>query len=122
MRHFKKVEEEVYSKIPITTVATNLKKEVLAKWQRQWETTEKGALCRLFFPTVEQRPKLRIPITLEFTGIVSDNGKIKSYLHRFRLIDNPMCPCSEGPGADHDRAEPEYRYLDRYATANIDYV
>jgi hypothetical protein len=27
-----------------------------------------------------------------------------------------------GPRADHDRAGPEYRYLDRYATANTDYV
>ena len=26
------------------------------------------------------------------------------------------------PRADHDRAGPEYRYLDRYATANTDYV
>jgi hypothetical protein len=23
-------------------------------------------------------------------------GKQKSYLHRFKLIDNPMCPCDEG--------------------------
>jgi hypothetical protein len=23
-------------------------------------------------------------------------GKMKSYLHRFKLIDNPMFPCSEG--------------------------
>jgi len=23
---------------------------------------------------------------------VSGHGKIKSYLHRFKLIDNPMCP------------------------------
>ena len=27
-----------------------------------------------------------------------------------------------GPRADHDRAAPEYRYLERYATANTDYV
>jgi hypothetical protein len=28
----------------------------------------------------------------------------------------------QGPRADHDRAGPEYRYLDWYATANTDYV
>ena len=27
-----------------------------------------------------------------------------------------------GPRADHDRAGPEYRYLEWYATANTDYV
>jgi len=55
-----------------------------------------GAPCRSFFPTVEQRLKLKIPITSEFTAIVSGHGKTKSYLHRFKLIDNPMCPCDEG--------------------------
>jgi hypothetical protein len=35
-------------------------------------------------------------VTSEFTVIVSGHGKTKSYLHRFKLIDNPMCPCSGG--------------------------
>jgi ribonuclease HI len=84
-----------YKKIPITTVATDLNKEGLAKWQRQWESTDKGALCRPFFSTAEQRLKLRIPITLEFTAIISGHGKTKSYMHRFKLIDYPMCPCNK---------------------------
>ena len=28
--------------------------------------------------------------------MVSGHGKTKSYLHRFNLIDDPMCPCNEG--------------------------
>jgi hypothetical protein len=82
----------VYNRIPITTVATELKKEGLKKRQRQWESTDKGTLCRSFFPTVEQRLKLKITMTPEFTAIVSGHGKTKSYLHRFKLIDNPMGP------------------------------
>jgi hypothetical protein len=84
----------VYIRIPITTVATELKKEGLTKWRRQWESTDKGALCRSFFPSVEQGLKFKILVTLEFTAVVSGHGKTKSYLHRFKLIDNPMCPCS----------------------------
>jgi len=61
----------VYNRIPITTVATELKKERLTKRQRQWESTDKGALCRSLFPTAEQRLQLKIPITSEFTAIVS---------------------------------------------------
>jgi hypothetical protein len=42
------------NRVPITKVATELKKEGLTNWQRQRESTYKGALCRSFFPTVEQ--------------------------------------------------------------------
>jgi ribonuclease HI len=86
----------VYNRIRTTTVATELKKEGLRKWQRQWECTDKEALCRSFFPIVEQRLELKIPVTPEFTAIVSGHGKTKSYLHRFKLLDNPMCICNEG--------------------------
>jgi ribonuclease HI len=51
----------VYDRIPTTTAATELKKEGIIKWQRQWERTAKGALCRSFFPTVEQRLKVNYP-------------------------------------------------------------
>jgi hypothetical protein len=50
---------------------------------------------QVFFPTVEQRLKLRIPITPEFTAIVSCHGKTKAYLNTFNLTDNPMFPCNE---------------------------
>jgi hypothetical protein len=53
-------------------------------------------LCRSFFPAVEQRLKMRIPITPEFTAIVTGHGKTKYCLHRFKIADNPMCPCNEG--------------------------
>ena len=39
---------------------------------------------------------LRIPITPEFTAIVSGHGKTRAYLNRFKIIDDPMCPCNEG--------------------------
>jgi hypothetical protein len=45
---------------------------------------------------VEERLKLKIPLTSEITAMVSGHGKTKSYLHRFRFIDNPMCPCNGG--------------------------
>ena len=86
----------VYDRIPTTTFATELKMEGLIKWQRQWESTEKEALYRSFFPMVQQRLKMKIPITPEFTAIVTGHGKKKSYLHRFKLTDNPMCPSNEG--------------------------
>ena len=85
-----------YRKTTKSTIATELKKEGIAKWQRQWESTNKGALCRSFLPSVEQRLQSNLPISPEFTAIVTGHGKTKSYLHRFGFLDNQTCPCNGG--------------------------
>jgi hypothetical protein len=56
----------------------------------------KGAIYRSFFLDVEQRLRLRIPVTPEFTALVSGHGNTRVYLNRFKLTDDPMCPCNEG--------------------------
>jgi hypothetical protein len=68
----------VYDSTTLTTVAIELKREGLTKWHRQWKSTDKGALGRSFFPRVEQRLKLKIPVTPDFTAIVTGHGKTKS--------------------------------------------
>jgi hypothetical protein len=37
----------------------------------------------------------KIPIFPEFAILVTDHGKLRSYLHRFGITNNPMCPCEE---------------------------
>jgi len=39
---------------------------------------------------------MKMSVTHEFTALVTGHGKTKFYLHRFKLIDNPTCPCNEG--------------------------
>jgi hypothetical protein len=85
----------VYDRISTTTVATEIKMKGLIKWQRQRNSTEKGALCRSFFPMIEQRLKMKIPLIPEFTDLVTGHGKTKSCLHTFKLADNPTCPCNK---------------------------
>jgi len=53
-------------------------------------------VCRSFFPNLVQRLKTKIPITSEFTALVTGHGKTRSYLHRFKLADDLMCLCNEG--------------------------
>jgi len=86
----------VYSRILITAAASDIIMKGLEQWQQQWDTTVKGAECRSFFPKVEQRLKQKIPLTPEFTALVTWHWKTKSYLHRFKLTDDPRCPCNEG--------------------------
>jgi hypothetical protein len=63
------------------------------KWQDQWTSSTKGAVSKLFFPNIKDRMKTRIPIPAEFTAIVTGHGLTRSYLHRFKFIPNPTCPC-----------------------------
>jgi hypothetical protein len=38
---------------------------------------------------------MKLPITPEFTAMVTGHGKTQSYLHRFKLTESPTCPCKE---------------------------
>jgi hypothetical protein len=57
----------------------------------------KGLTTKQFFPNIKDRLKLRIKITPNFTAIVTAHGKTKAYLHRFKIIDSPECPCEARP-------------------------
>jgi len=50
----------------------------------------------LNFPNIEDRLQLRINPTPNFTAIVTGHGNIKTYLHKFKIIENPKCPCNKG--------------------------
>ena len=75
--------------------ATEINRKGVVQWQGQWDGTEKAA-CRSFFPVLDRRLKMKIPVTPEFTAIVTGHGKTRSYPHRFKMIDNPTCTCNEG--------------------------
>jgi hypothetical protein len=39
---------------------------------------------------------LKVNPTPKFTTLVTGHGKINAHLHRFKIIDNPECPCNRG--------------------------
>jgi hypothetical protein len=65
---------------------------------------------------------MRIPLTPEFTTLVTGHGKTKSYLHRFKLAEDLTCPCNQGPQTpDHiiydcDIIEAQRSYLIKQIT------
>jgi len=66
---------------------------LLTKWQDQWTGSTKGVLSKLFFPYIKDRMKTILPVSREFTAIVTGHGLSRSYLHRFKIIPNSTCPC-----------------------------
>jgi hypothetical protein len=68
----------------------------MEKWQTQWDRTIKSRTTKDFFPNIKDRLKNKIKITPNFTAFVTAHSKTKAYLHRFKIIDSPECPCGGG--------------------------
>jgi hypothetical protein len=64
--------------------------------QTQWDRTTKGSTTKQFFPIIKDRLITKTKLTPNFTAIVTAHGKTKAYLHRFKIIESPECPCSGG--------------------------
>ncbi|KAJ4445304.1 hypothetical protein ANN_07109 [Periplaneta americana] len=47
------------------------------------------------FPSVKRRLSRKVPISPEFTAMTTGHGKLRAYLHRFRIIESPICPCGQ---------------------------
>jgi hypothetical protein len=85
---------ECYKKVPISVVLSELGVISVEKWQREWDQTTNGAITREYFPVVTESLQMNINITQNFPTMVTGHGNIRSYLHRFKIIDTPVCPCS----------------------------
>ena len=43
---------------------------------------------------IKYRLKMKITLTPNFTAVVTAHGKTRSYLHRFKITESPVCPCA----------------------------
>jgi hypothetical protein len=84
---------ECYKKVPKSVVLSELGGISVEKWQTEWDKTTKGEITREYFPVVTGRLKMKINITPKFTTMVTGHGNVRSYLHRFKVIETPICPC-----------------------------
>jgi len=83
-------------------VMKDLEEESVKKWQRKWTQTTKGRTTKEYFPDVSERLKMKLQRTQNFTTIVSGQGKTRDYLHGFKIIEEPTCPCGkEDQTTDH---------------------
>jgi hypothetical protein len=82
--------------IPITTVATELTEGRPHKVVETMGKHQQRSAMHIVLPDRRTETKIENTNNIGFTDIVSGHGKTKSYLHRFKLIDNPMCPRNEG--------------------------
>jgi hypothetical protein len=69
--------------------------EALRKWETERATSLKAAATRQYFKSVRERLGMRIHLTPKLTAVLSGHGKTRSYLHRFKLIEESTCICDK---------------------------
>jgi ribonuclease HI len=84
---------ECYKKVAKSVVLIELGRISVEKWQREWDQTTNGTITKEYCPVVDDRLKMKINITQNFTTMVTRHGNMRSYLHRFKIIETPVCPC-----------------------------
>jgi hypothetical protein len=87
---------ECYKTIKNYSVLSDLNECSVTKWPSEWNNTTKGAITKPFFPKIAERLKLKINVTQNFTTMVTGHGNIKSYLHKYKILDSPTCSCKSG--------------------------
>jgi hypothetical protein len=77
-------------------VLSELNDHGVTTWQSDWDHTTKGAITKSFFPNIADWLKLKINVTPNFTTMATGHGNIKSYLHKYKILDSSMCSYKSG--------------------------
>jgi hypothetical protein len=85
-----------YNRIPKFEIAQQLGDQSIEEWQIQWDRTTKVPTRREFFRNIKDRLNINIKLKPNFTAFVTAHGRTKAYLHRFKIIESPDCPCGGG--------------------------
>lgn len=87
--------QESYNLFPRSAVLGEVFEDSVREWQRRWDTTEKGAVTKSFFPNVKQRLSVKLNLSGKLTTLLTGHGKLREYFHRFKITDNPNCVCNK---------------------------
>ena len=58
-----------------------------------WDKTTKGQITKEYFPIAADSLNMKINLTHNFTTMVTGQGKIRSYLHRIKILETTTCSC-----------------------------
>ena len=56
----------------------------------------KGTITKEYLPSVERTLAVNLSLNPNVTKIMTGHGKIRSYLHRLKIIGSPECPYKRG--------------------------
>ena len=91
-----------FNRIPLSTLYYEAAEEARQKCQDEWTTCTKTATTKQYFPTVQDRLKIKINLTPNLAAMLTGHGRTRAYLNRFKLRDDATCICGQvDQTADH---------------------
>ena len=91
----------VFNRILLSTLYYEAAEETRQKWQDEWTTCTKAATTKQYFPTVQDRLKIKINLAPNLAAMLTGHGRTRAYLHRFKLRDDATCICGQGDQTTH---------------------
>jgi hypothetical protein len=85
-----------FNRIPVTTLCYEESEEARQKWQDEWTTCTKAATTKQYFPTVQDRLRIKINLTPNLAAMLTGHSRTREYLHCFKLRDDATCICGQG--------------------------
>jgi hypothetical protein len=93
---------ESYKKVPKKCSDKWTGEISVKKLQRKWDQTTKEEITKEYFPIVADRLNMKTNVTNSFISIIMGHGNVRSYLHRFNILETSTCPCvTEDQIIDH---------------------
>ncbi|XP_060801885.1 uncharacterized protein LOC132902092 [Amyelois transitella] len=93
-----------YDAVPASHIKHIARTQTHDTWQKRYTSEPQGAHTRSLLPTLKQIHTFftKTPITFLLTQYLTGHGFHLSYLRRFHITENDLCPCGSGEIQDID--------------------
>jgi len=86
-----------YSRIPKSAVIKAIQEKRELQWHSEWNASTEGEITKSFFPDTGVCISKSLRMCFNLTTMVTGNGTLRSYFHRFKIKDDSECVCKMGP-------------------------
>jgi len=70
--------ENVFTRIPESTLYQDAREENRHKWQREWTASQKASVTRQFIATIQDRLSSKLKLTQKISTVLTGHGKTKA--------------------------------------------
>ncbi|KAL0884054.1 hypothetical protein ABMA27_016080 [Loxostege sticticalis] len=88
------------NEFPISFAKHVIRLRTHQKWQEEYVLESQNSQIAKWFATIDEINPIKefrkqVAVSFEMTQILTGHGYHKSYLHRFKITDDPLCPCDD---------------------------